>query len=58
MTDIVINDCPWLYLHNAKAYTLRHPWLKNYKPHDFPYGLSKYYRLDVAARQAWQASQK
>lgn len=46
MEQIVKTDCPWLFLHHSLSVTLKHSWLKNYKPHDFPLGLSKYYRVD------------
>lgn len=46
MEQIVKSDCPWLFLHHSSSVTLTHSWLKNFKPHDFPLGLSKYYRLE------------
>lgn len=46
MESLVKTDCPWLFLHHSLSVTLKHPWLKNYKLHDFPLGLSKYYRVD------------
>jgi ABC-type transport system substrate-binding protein len=46
MEQIVKTDCPWLFLHHSLSVTLRHSWLKNYKPHDFPLGFNKYYRLE------------
>lgn len=46
MEQIVKADCPWLFLHHSLAVTLKHAWLKNYKPHDFPLGLNKYYRIE------------
>lgn len=46
MEEIVKADCPWLFLHHSLSVTLKHSWLKNYKPHDFPLGLNKYYRID------------
>jgi ABC-type transport system substrate-binding protein len=45
MERIVMEDCPWLFLHHSMQFSLRHPWVRNYKPHDFPYGMIKYYRL-------------
>ncbi len=53
MARIVIEDCPWLFLHHPLAYGLHHDWLGDYKPHDFPYGMVKYYRIDSEARAAW-----
>lgn len=46
MEQIVKVDCPWLFLHHSLSVSLRHSWLKNYKPHDFPMGISKYYRIE------------
>lgn len=54
MSDRVCQSCPWLFLHHPLAYGLSHGWLKNYAPHDFPYGMSKYYRVDPEARRAWR----
>lgn len=45
MEQIVKEDCPWLFLHHTLSVTLRHSRLGNYKPHDFPMGLNKYYRI-------------
>jgi len=52
MEKIVMEDCPWLFLHHNMSFSLRHGRLRNYKPHDFPYGMIKYYRLGVLARPA------
>ncbi len=46
LESIVMQDCPWMFLHHSLSFSLRQPWLKNYKPHDFPYGMAKYYRVD------------
>jgi len=50
MEQIVKTDCPWLFMHHSLSVTLKQPWLKNFKPHDFPLGLSKYYRLEEEKR--------
>lgn len=50
MERILMEDCPWLFLHHSMSFNLRHAKLKNYKQHDFPYGMIKYYRIiDPAA---------
>jgi len=49
MTDIVIEDSPWIFLHHPLSCSLHHAWLGNFKPHDFPYGMLKYYRAGAAA---------
>ena len=41
--EIVQEDCPWVFTHVNKAYSLVRPTLKNYVPTDFPYGVEKYY---------------
>ena len=45
MEEIVKEDCPWMFLHHSMSVTLRQPWIKNFKSHDFPLGMSKYYRI-------------
>lgn len=55
MADLVIADCPWIFEQHPLAYGLHHRWLKNYKPHDFPYGMTKYYGIDEPSRRAWKA---
>jgi oligopeptide transport system substrate-binding protein len=55
MSDIVIEDCPWILTSNWLAYGLQHHWLENYKYHDFPYGMVKYYKIDTAERTKWKA---
>ncbi len=55
MADIVIEDCPWIFMSHPLSYGLNHCWLMNYKPHDFPYGMSKYYAIDEQSRREWVA---
>ena len=55
MAAMVVEDCPWIFENHRLSYALTHAWLKNYKPHDFPYGMGKYYAVDTEARQAWKA---
>jgi ABC-type transport system substrate-binding protein len=54
MAAIVAEDCPWIFEQHPLAYGLHHGWLKNYKPHDFPYGMNKYHAVDYKARERWQ----
>jgi oligopeptide transport system substrate-binding protein len=56
MADIIAEDCPWIFMHHPMTHGLHHGWLRNYKPHDFPYGMSKYRRIDVDARREWQGT--
>lgn len=53
MADIVIEDCPWIFDQIPLSYALHHAWIRNYKPHDFPYGVIKYHAVDQDLRQAW-----
>ena len=54
MADIVIEDCPWIFMHHPMDYSLQHRWVENYKYHDFPYGMIKYYRIDTTDRELWR----
>lgn len=54
MADIIIEDCPWLFEHHPLSYGLHHHWVENYKPHDFPYGMVKYRKINAEARRAWK----
>lgn len=57
MADIVMEDAPWIMQSQRMAYHLRHHWLRNYKPHDFPYGMTKYLRIDTDARRLFRNSE-
>lgn len=46
MEALVVQDAPWLFLHHSLSFSLRQPWVRNYKAHDFPYGMIKYYRVE------------
>ena len=41
--EILQEDCPWVFTHVNKAYSLVRPTVGNYIPSDFPYGYEKYY---------------
>jgi ABC-type transport system substrate-binding protein len=58
MTAIVVEDSPWIFEQHPLAYGLSHHWLKNYKPHDFPYGMNKYHKIDYQEREEWQQEHK
>ena len=53
MAAIVVEDCPWIFMYQPMSFALKHDWIKNYLPHDFPYGMGKYLRIDPRARRAW-----
>ena len=40
--EIVREDCPWIFLHFPKAYSLSWDHVGNYIPTDFPYGTEKH----------------
>lgn len=54
MADIVVEDSPWVFMHHPMAYGLHHCWVRNNKPHDFPYGMVKYRKMDVEQRELWR----
>ena len=54
MELMVLEDCPAAFLNHRIAYALHHDWYKNYKPHAFAYGLSKYRRIDMKKRAAYK----
>jgi len=41
---LIREDCPWIFLSYAKAYSLCNPSVLYYMPSDFPYGTEKYLR--------------
>lgn len=51
MAEVVIEDTPWVFGSHRVTYGLTHPWLKNYKPHEFLHGMSKYYRIETSLRK-------
>jgi oligopeptide transport system substrate-binding protein len=55
MADLVVEDCPWIFEHTPLAFGLHHQWVRNYKYHDFPYGMAKYHKIDVEQRRRWWA---
>ena len=56
MADIVAEDCPWIFEHHQMSYGLHNAWVQNYKPHDFPYGMIKYRKIDVGSRADWKST--
>jgi ABC-type transport system substrate-binding protein len=50
MADIVVEDCPWIFDSIPLSYDLYYDWVRNRKHHDFPYGMEKYLRIDLAGR--------
>jgi ABC-type transport system substrate-binding protein len=48
MSAMVESDCPWIFLHYPLEHVLYHPWVENYRPHAFPYGMEKHYRITAS----------
>lgn len=42
--EIVREDCPWIYTHYPKTYTLTRPTVQGYVPGNFPYGQEQYFQ--------------
>ncbi len=55
MVNIVIEDCPWVFLYQPMDFAVTHNWFKNFSLHDFPYTMTKYRRVDNAAWNEWKA---
>ncbi len=51
MAAIVVEDSPWIFTHSPLVYGLQQAWLQPIQPHDFPFGMDKYYEVDGAARR-------
>jgi oligopeptide transport system substrate-binding protein len=45
MAEMVVDDCVWALVDYPIDFFLYHSWLRNYKPHDFPYANSKFYKV-------------
>ena len=43
--EIVREDCPWIFLHSPKSYSLIWNRVENYIPTDFTYGIEKHLHL-------------
>ena len=44
--EIVREDCPWIFTHVTKNYSLVRRRVRNYIPSDFPYGYEKFLRTE------------
>jgi ABC-type transport system substrate-binding protein len=51
--EIVVKDCPAIFLMHGVAFILTHDWTHNVKPHAFAYGTAKYRRVDEAKKAAY-----
>lgn len=49
MDELIVRDAPWIFLTHPLSFGLFQPWLKNFKPHDFPYPNAKFYKVNPSA---------
>lgn len=42
---ILVEDCPWIFAHYSRSYSLTRERVKNYIPSNFPYGQEAYLRV-------------
>jgi oligopeptide transport system substrate-binding protein len=50
LQEIIREECPWIFVSFARAYSLHHRHVIGYCPHDFPYGMEKYLRWEAGDR--------
>jgi ABC-type transport system substrate-binding protein len=51
LSQMVVEDCPWVFLFHPKGYTLYYDWVKNIHINLFVSGGLKYRRIDVDLRK-------
>ena len=51
MMDRLQEESPWIFLHHRVNATVVQPWVTGWVPHDFPYGMFKYYGVDPKIRR-------
>ena len=51
MERMLQEDCPAIFTQHRVAFILHYDWLKNYKPGVFAYGLMRYHKIDLSARE-------
>lgn len=56
MANIIVEDCPWIFMFQPMSFGLKHSWVENYEPHDFPYGMGKYRKINDEVRRQWRAT--
>lgn len=47
MVELLVEECPWIYMHQPVDTVLTSRRVKNYVPHAFPGGMEKYYQLNT-----------
>jgi ABC-type transport system substrate-binding protein len=55
MVAVLRQDAPWIWGYHPKDYSLYHAWLANVKPNQMARNGLKFYRLDLAQREAKRA---
>ena len=45
-TAVVMEDCPWILTAHPMAFSVRQVRLRNYRRHDFNWGMEKYWRAE------------
>jgi len=53
MANIIVEDSPWIFMYQPMSFALQHSWVENFVPHDYPYGMAKYRRINPAVRKKW-----
>jgi ABC-type transport system substrate-binding protein len=53
MARIIVEDAPWIFMYQPMSFALKHSWIENYIPHDYPYGMGKYRRTNTETRRQW-----
>ena len=56
MARIIVEDAPWVFMYQPMSFALQHSWVENYLPHDYPYGMNKYRRINSEVRKSWVES--
>ncbi|MDZ8117412.1 ABC transporter substrate-binding protein [Pontiella agarivorans] len=56
MSRIIVEDAPWIFQFQPMSFAVKHRWIENYIPHDYPYGMGKYRRSNPEIRKAWMES--
>ena len=51
LQEIVREDSPWIFMSFASSASLHHDTLLRYRPHDFPYGMEKHFRVKTSAQK-------
>ncbi len=51
MAEWLTLQCPWIFESYPSSYSLLHPWVENFHPHNFPYGRWKYLSINANTRK-------